>query len=93
MRSFDDFKARALSDPAVRETFGALAPEFELHGKMIQARQRVKLTQEDVAQRMETSRSFVTRLETSKEPPSLRSLQRFAKAVDCKLEIRFVPQK
>lgn len=65
-----------------------LEDEFALAAQLIEARKRAHLTQEEVAKRMETTQSVVARLESGHPLPSLRSLQRYAQAVDGKVEIR-----
>ena len=90
----DELKAKALAREDVRAEYEALAPEFALLGTMLQARKKAGMTQAQVAQRMGTKTAAVTRLESSlsngKHSPSLVTLRRYAAAVDCQLEIRFV---
>ena len=90
-----NLKAKALSNPFVKAEYDALQPEFELLHKMLKARTRAGLTQADVAQRMGTKTPAVTRLESSSSThsPSVKTLQRYAEAVGCRLEIRLIPQK
>ncbi len=49
------------------------------------------LTQEEVAAHMGTTKSAVSRLEGGKHSPSVATLDRYAKAVGCEVEIRLVP--
>ncbi len=52
---------------------------------------RARLTQEAVAQRMDTAKSAVSRLERAgKHTPSVGTLQRYAKAVGCERTIELV---
>jgi hypothetical protein len=41
---FEEFKARALSDPEVRAEYEALAPEFEILMKLVKARELAGLS-------------------------------------------------
>ena len=90
----EELKTKALAQPEVRQEYEALEPEFELLRRMLQARKQAGLTQEEVAERMGAKRSAVARLEstlaTGKHSPSLATLQKYAKAVGHKLDIRFV---
>jgi len=90
----EELKSAALARADVRAEYDALAPEFELLRRMLQARKQAGLTQEEVAERMGTKRSAVARLEstlaTGQHSPSIATLQKYAKAVGRKLEIRFV---
>lgn len=89
-----ELKAKALSNPKVKEAYDALAPEFELLRQMLEARRTAGLTQADVAKRMGTKAPAITRLESSlgsnKHSPSLATLQKYAKAVGCELKITLV---
>ena len=62
--------------------------------QMLRARARAGLTQDAVAERMGTTKSAVSRLEsTGKHAPSLATLKRYAEAVGCELQVKLVPQK
>ena len=88
-------KKSALKKPRVREEYEALGPEFELLRQLLSARSKAGLSQADVAQRMGTHAPAITRLEsalsTGKHSPSIDTLKRYAHAVGCELQIRFVP--
>ena len=65
---------------------------------MLKARSRAGLTQDAVAERMGTrmgtTKSAVSRLESAgKHAPSLATLKRYAQAVGCELQVKFVPHK
>ncbi|NDZ14629.1 hypothetical protein C7T35_34925 [Variovorax sp. WS11] len=52
------------------------------------------LTQDAVAERMGTTKSAISRLESAgKHAPSLATLKRYAQAVGCELQVKLVPQK
>jgi len=60
---------------------------------MLAARARIGLTQEAVAEIMGTTKSAISRLEgVGKHAPSLTTLKKYAQAVGCHLEIKFVPE-
>lgn len=73
-----------------RAEFVALEDEFALASQLIEARKKAHLTQDEVARRMGTTQSVVARLESGHPLPSLRSLKRYAEAVNRKVEIRVV---
>ncbi|MBK8525034.1 MAG: helix-turn-helix transcriptional regulator [Betaproteobacteria bacterium] len=57
-------------------------------------RARAGLTQDAVAERMGTTKSAISRLESSgKHAPSLATLKRYAEAVGCDLQVKLVPHK
>ena len=85
---FEEFKRRALRDPAVKAEYDRLAPEFEISAELIGARQRAGLSQAELAKRMGTSQSTMARLESGQTLPSTKTLLRFAKATGSKVEVR-----
>ena len=88
----EQFLARAGKRKGFTQAYEALEAEYALASELIDARIKAGLTQEAVAEVMGTTKSAVSRLEkTSRHSPSLSTLQRYADAVGCRLEIRFVP--
>lgn len=87
-------KKSALQKPKVKKEYEALGPEFDLLRQILRARSRAGLSQADVAERMDTHASAITRLEsalsTGKHSPSIDTLKRYAQAVGCELQIKFV---
>ncbi|WP_129127625.1 helix-turn-helix domain-containing protein [Geomonas oryzae] len=57
---------------------------------MIEARKKAHLTLDEVARRMGTTQLVVASPESGHPLPSLRSLKRYAEAVNRKVEIRVV---
>jgi DNA-binding XRE family transcriptional regulator len=67
-------------------------PLHRLTRQMIAARVRANLTQADVAWRMKSSRTQVSRLERGRgRGPSFATLAKYAEAVGCDLDVRLVP--
>ena len=81
-----------MDDPEYRVEYEAMEEEFALAHKLIEARSRAKLTQADIAQRMGTTQSVISRLESGRQRPSMETLHRFASAVGCKVEVSLVPE-
>jgi ribosome-binding protein aMBF1 (putative translation factor) len=74
-----------------REAYEALESEFVLVDALIRARTRAHLSQAEVATRMGTTESVVSRLESGRVKPSTRTLERYAKATGHKLKISLEP--
>jgi len=93
--TFTDFKKKALSDPHVRAEYEALSAAYNLRKKLIGLSKKAGLTQEELAKRLHTQKSNISRLESvnSKISPKLSTIEEYAKAVGFKLELDFVPQK
>lgn len=92
----EELKAIALQRRGVKDAYDALEAEFTLLHSMLEARQQAGLTQAEVAERMGTKPSAVTRLEASlaggKHSPSLSALHKSARAVGRRLEVRLVEE-
>ena len=78
-----------MKDPAYRKEYAELDEEFALASSMIAARARAGLTQEQLAQRMNTTQSTIARLESGRTVPSGRTLQRIAEATGSRLKVVF----
>jgi DNA-binding XRE family transcriptional regulator len=90
----DAFLKKAKKRRGFHGAYQALAVEYAVANEMLAARARAGLTQEAVASRMGTTKSTVSRLESAgKHAPSLTSLKKYAEAVGCDIEIKFVPQR
>jgi DNA-binding XRE family transcriptional regulator len=88
------FLAKARARKGFTDAYDALELEYQVAGQMLKARSRAGLTQDAVAQRMGTTKSAVSRLESAgKHAPSLSTLKRYASAVGCELRVRLVPRK
>lgn len=90
-----DFLARSSRRKGFAEAYEALELEYQLASQMLKARSRAGLTQDAVAERMGTTKSAISRLESAgkKHAPSVATLQRYAQAVGCDLQVKLVPQK
>jgi DNA-binding XRE family transcriptional regulator len=84
-------KAMKLND--FRQAYDSLDEEYALAREMLAARSRAGLTQDGVAELMGTTKSAVSRLESvGKHSPSLTTIKKYAHAVGCRLEIKFIPK-
>lgn len=77
-------------DPEYMAEYEALEEEFALIEALIDARMKADLTQEQVAERMQTSQSYVAKLEGGRINPSVNALRRYAKATGTKLRFQFL---
>jgi ribosome-binding protein aMBF1 (putative translation factor) len=77
-------------DPAYVAAYDALEEEFALAEALIDARAKANMTQEQVAERMQTSQSYVAKLEGGRISPTVKALKRYADATGTKLRFSFV---
>jgi DNA-binding XRE family transcriptional regulator len=86
------FLKKAKERKGFQEIYDQLGSEYALVRELLAARSKAGLTQEAVAERMGTTKSAVSRLETAgKHSPSVATLKKYARAVGCEVEIRLVP--
>jgi DNA-binding XRE family transcriptional regulator len=87
------FLEKARKREGFKKAYEDLEEEYALVREMLAARARVGLSQEAVAELMGTTKSAISRLEASgKHAPSVTTLKKYAHAVGCHLEIKFVPE-
>ncbi|PIP63880.1 transcriptional regulator [Candidatus Roizmanbacteria bacterium CG22_combo_CG10-13_8_21_14_all_34_12] len=87
--SFDDFLKDSLKNPKIKAEYDKLQPEFALIDALIKSRAKNNMTQRQLANKMGTKQSVISRLEIGRANPTLSFLKRLAKALNSKLEIRF----
>ena len=85
-----------LQDPHFKKAWETLHDEFVALDALLTARRQAGMTQEQVASKMGVSQPSLARVEASlgsrRHSPSLEMLRKYAAAVNCKLEIRLIPQ-
>lgn len=92
----EELKAIALSDPETKKEYDNLNDEFNLFKEILRARLASGKTQDDVAKELHTTKSVISRLEhgggKNSHSPSISTLRKYAKAVGCKLDIKFLSE-
>ena len=96
MKSHKQMVKEWIKDPEFKKAYDDLEEEFSLFDELIQARHKAGLTQEEVAEKMGTKAPAIARIEsygrTNNRSPSLNTLQKYADAVECELQIKLVPR-
>jgi ribosome-binding protein aMBF1 (putative translation factor) len=87
---FKKLKDEWMKEPSFRAEYERLKPEFALALAFIKARNKAGMTQADVARKMRTTQSVVARIESGSNPPNLKTLERYAKAVGRRIEVKLV---
>ncbi len=76
---------RKASDPAFAKDYDKGYEDFKIGVKLKIAREEAGLTQEQLAQKLKTKKSAISRIENHAEDIKLSTLKRFAQALDKKL--------
>lgn len=90
--TWKEYRRELMEDPEVVKAYQELQPEFAIIKKIIEARVKRGVSQEKLAEKMETKQSAISRLESGTANPSLNFLKKLAKALDSRLEIRLIPK-
>jgi len=78
----------------VTERYDSLGAEYNVIEQLVKARHQAKLTQADIAAKMNTTASAIARLESGggkkRHSPSLRTLRMYADALGCDIKMHLV---
>ncbi len=93
--SHAEFKEILLNNPEFKKGYDGLEDEFTLFEVLLQARLNAGKTQDDIAKSLSTTTSAISRLENAggknHHSPSISTLRKYAKALNCSLHIQLVP--
>ena len=79
-----------MKDLELKAEYDKLQPEYAVIRAIIRARVENGVTQEDLAEKIGTKQSVISRLESGRANPSLAFLKKLAEALNTTLEIRLV---
>lgn len=86
--SFEQVKAELMKSPEFRKEYDKLAPRYDVINQIIEARKEQNMTQEELAKRMKTQKSNISRLESGNYNPSLDFLIRVAHCLGKELQVK-----
>lgn len=89
MKDWDELKKELLKNPKFRKIYEESQPEYEIARAIIRARIEQKITQKDLAKKMNTTQSVISRVEQAKTSPSISFLKRLAAALNTTLQVQF----
>src|SRR6266540_4827189 len=87
----EDMERRAASNAAFRAERERLAEYADIAAQIILYRTRHGLTQADLARRVGTSHSAISRIESGQHKTSVETLRRIADALNLRLKVTFEP--
>jgi len=91
MTKFNDYLKEQMADPAFRQEWDALEPEFAIVQAIIDARKESGLTQKQLSERTGIAQADISKLESGNANPSVRTLQRLAAGMGMRVKIEFQP--
>ncbi len=86
---FSVWKKEVLKDPVLKTEYDRQQPEFAVIQAILDARVKKGVTQKELAQKIGTKQSVISRLESGRANPSVAFLKKLAQALNSHLEIRF----
>lgn len=87
---FNVFLNKQLKDPKFKAEWDRQQPEFAMIQAMIDVRRKKDLSQKQLAKKLGTTQSAISRLEKGNISPTVNFLQKLAEALDSRLDIRFL---
>lgn len=84
---YADFRARLLQNSEVRKEYEALEPQFKLIRQLVARRNELNLSQKQLAMRVGTGQSAISRLESGINNTTFSTLQKVAEALNAHLDI------
>ena len=85
----------SLEDQRHRQSVKAVAAAYKLRRRLIELRLKAGYTQEQMATALKTKKSNISRLENvnSSISPTIKTIERYARAAGYTLDINFIPSK
>ena len=84
-----DIEKELMKDNEFKEEYEKLRPYYEIVSQLINARVEQNITQEELAKRIGTKKSCISRLESGNYNPSLKFLQKVADGLGINMYISF----
>lgn len=89
MMTFEKHKKILLKDPEFKKLWEETRIEREIAHALIRARIEKRLTQAQLAKKLKTKQSAISRVESGQITPSLSFLKRLASVLDASLSVQF----
>jgi predicted transcriptional regulator len=87
MKNYTQLKRRLLKDKKTKKAYDESESEFDFIRMLIRKRTEKGLSQEELARKIGTRQSAISRLESGRYNPTLKALQKIAQALDAKIKI------
>ena len=93
LKDFKRIKTEWLKDPVVKKEYEDLKAEFQMAEELMKARVKAKMTQAELAEKIGTKSSAISRLESPYYgKASISMIKKVAQALGCDLQIKLVPK-
>ena len=86
---WEEFEKILVKRPGFKQAQKETRLEYEIARALIKARIEKGLTQAEIAKRMHTKQSVISRVENARTVPSLSFLKRLAQVLNASLQVQF----
>lgn len=86
--TWSNLRKKILADPKVKKAYADLDVEFEIIEGLIRLRSEKKITQQQLAEKVDTTQSVIARLESGNANPTIGFLKRIADALEVPLTVK-----
>ena len=87
--NFQEYKKQKLQNPEFRKAYDDLGPEYDIIRAMIDSRDELQLSQQELSLRTGINQSHLSRLESGNYNPRLKFLKRVAAGLGKEVHISF----
>ncbi|MFH1725390.1 MAG: helix-turn-helix transcriptional regulator [Elusimicrobiota bacterium] len=87
---FKDWLKDEMRDPGFKRAYDALGPEVEFAVQLAKTREKMRLTQKQLAKKARVDQGDISKIENGKQNITLGMMVKLASAVNRKVEIRLV---
>ena len=88
-KNFRETLNKQMANPEFKAEYDALEPEFQIIQAIVDARNRLGLTQKQLSEKTGIAQADISKLENGNANPSLRTLQRLAAGMGMRVKIEF----
>lgn len=89
-KNWKEMKQDLLKDDKLRQEYEALRPQYELIEQVIKARNELGLTQAELAKKIGTKQSNISRFESGDYNPSIEFLSKIASGLNKTINIQLI---
>jgi len=89
--TFEQDLRREMKDPEFRRLYAQADIEFRVALAISEAREAAKMSQRELAKALKTKQQTVSRIECGGQNVTIGTLDKIARALQQRLEVRFVP--
>ena len=92
MTNYERYRAKRLADPKFKKGYEQAKRELDIAYALLEARESLNISQEELAQRTGVKQSNISRFESGRHSPTVSTLQKIADGLGMSLNIEFIQQ-